>query len=109
MCLVSTPFTSYKVKIRECDVDLAVEVGKIFGCFVVKWYDKQVASHRSNTVSSGCGPTSSRKPRPYLNISCWNCRGLSSSVPYIERVHVRVTLRSSFFLSIGSGHMRCTS
>ena len=103
--LVSTPFLSYKVKIRECGVDLAVEVGKSSGCFVAKWCDKQVASHHSNTVSSGCGPTLSRKPRPYLNISCWNCCGLSSSL----RVYVRVALRSSFFLSIGSGHTRCTS
>ena len=81
--LVSTPFPSYKVRIRECDVDLAVKVGKSTGCFVAKWCDKRVAGHQSNAVLPGCS-TLCKKQRPYLNISCWNCRGLSSSLPYIE-------------------------
>ena len=82
--LVSTPSASYKVKIRECDIDQAVNVGKMSECFVAKWYHKQVDGCHSITDSPGYGPLPSRKSRPYLNISCWNCRGLSSSVPYIE-------------------------
>ena len=71
--LVSTPFPSYKVRIRECDVDLAVKVGKSTGCFVAKWCDKRVAGHQSNAVLPGCS-TLCKKQRPCL----------SSSLPYIE-------------------------
>ena len=43
--LVSTSFLSYQVRICECDVDLAVEVGKSSGCFVAKWCEKHIAGH----------------------------------------------------------------
>ena len=81
--LGNTPFPSYKVKISECDFESAVKVGMSSGCFVARWCDKQTAGHHLIPVPTRCS-TSPRKSRHYLKISCWNCCGFSSSLPYLE-------------------------
>ena len=73
------------MKIRECDSESAVKIGKSSGCFVAKWRDKEEFGSQSKSATPTCSAsTLRRKLRPYFKLLCWNYRGLSSSLPYIE-------------------------
>ena len=81
---------AFKVKILESDLRVALESGRVSGCRVHLWknspgsvaqqgsiggLDERVISGASKRVSSQSS---------MLRMACWNCRGLWSSIPYIE-------------------------
>ena len=84
--LVNTPeTTSYKVRVRECGLSSILTMGKHSGWFIAKWNKRKAPSHHpvpdeSATVNS----TTHRDATMKLKMSCWNCHGLPSSLPYIN-------------------------
>ena len=86
VCLGDRSFPSFKVRIRESDLECAMAEGKMSGCVVVKWcntgrrYYNPAVTHPSRAPIT-CNFSRSRSS---FKMSCWNCRGLSSSVPYLN-------------------------
>ena len=88
---------AFKVKIRQTDLERALESGHTPGCRVHVWKNSVGgASHIESLKASDNGGAGVDLGSPGeracdvgghvsdLCISCWNCRGLWSSVPYIE-------------------------
>lgn len=81
--LVGTRSPSFKVKVAESDVQSAVATGAKSGCFVAPW-----TNNRNGSSPPSLHPSSlsvMKKPsKSGMKISCWNCRGLSTSLPYLD-------------------------
>ena len=88
--LVDVPFPSFKVKISESDACTALVAGSKGECFVAPWV------YRGGGGSGGgCGltdayvhlsslPKTRGKSHKGVKMSCWNCHGLSSSLPNLN-------------------------
>ncbi len=84
--LVDFPFPSFKVRISECDVQSAMAAGAKSGCFVAPWGDRRgnVCGSSGTPLSTLPGTKTKKKSKTGVKMSCWNCRGLSSSLPYLN-------------------------
>jgi len=82
--LVSGPTPSYKVKIKETDVDAAVMNGTREGCFVARWRDGGSGSLVPAQTMTRCASVSGAGSPKSFKATCWNCRGLSTSMPYLN-------------------------
>ena len=80
--LISNPTPSYKVKIKEGNLDSALANGRSEGCFVARWCDKNCNPRASVAVQQGSPPVSDTRSLSNFMLTCWNCRGLSTSLPY---------------------------
>ena len=80
VCIKQLP-PSFKVKILESCLQSAVDSGRRHGCFVDRWCAQ--ASVRRFERSDFTAPD--RKiSQSGIQLSCWNCRGLSTSLPYLK-------------------------
>lgn len=84
--LVKNGPPSYKVKIKDCDLSSAVAKGTSEGCFVDKWQNKDQNKYRNSrasvTLQHKSAPESQK--RSSFKMTCWNCRGISTSLPYLD-------------------------
>ena len=81
----STPVLSLKVKISESNLQSVISAGKKGGCFVAQWDDKRSRSRCSDVDVSPSGVSmTGTKSKVGVKITCWNCRGLLSSLPYLN-------------------------
>ena len=73
--LISNPTPSYKVKIKEGDLDSVLANGRSEGCFVARWCDKSCNPRASVAVQQGSPPVSdtgwSQFVKPELTTSQW--------------------------------------
>ena len=92
-CVKALPCPVFRVKIFEEALQEAIIAGQESGCFVDLWRrpKETVASHGSGICASEGISTHPRTEchRPALNVTCWNCRGLSNSHPSLEALMER--------------------
>ena len=84
MRLVDVPFSSFKVKISESDACTAMAAGAKAGCFVAPWNDSSRSGYCLTDVHLSSLSKTKKKSHKGVKMSCWNCRGLSSSLPYLN-------------------------
>ena len=85
LCIKNLPSPVFRVKILECDLRGALDAGRKSGCFVDLWRGPRdgIASQKSDAYT-GEGRVGGVSKRTGLKMTCWNCRGLSNSLPYLE-------------------------
>ena len=88
-CVREFPSPSFKVKIAERDSRGALDTGRKSGCFVDIWRISRVGSsvagqRVADGGTQGGRVAGSQGRRQRLQITSWNCRGLSNSLPYLE-------------------------
>jgi len=72
------------VKIKETDVDAAVMNGTREGCFVARWREGGSGSQVPAQTMPRCASVSGAGSPKRFKATCWNCRGLSTSMPYLN-------------------------
>ena len=82
------------MKIFEEALQEAIIAGQESGCFVDLWRrpKETVASHGDGGVCASEGRNThprTERHRLGLNVTCWNCRVLSNSLPYLEALKWR--------------------
>ena len=93
-CIKALPCPVFKVKIFEEALQLAIIAGRESGCFVDLWRrpKETVANHGDSGVCVSEGKSTHPRTECHrlgLNVTCWNCRGLSNSLPYLEALMER--------------------
>ena len=82
------PAPSFKVKVAKVDVVGAITMGRNNGCFVDVWVGAPASMVASKGGGGGRVQVEGRgergTPGSGIKIISWNCRGVSSSIPYIE-------------------------
>ena len=84
VCLVDGPSPVYKVRIQESDLESAITSRKSSWCFMARCCKKSALDCGSCASYSQQLSMFSRKSKSCFKMSCWNCRGLSSSLPYLN-------------------------
>ena len=85
LCLQELPNPPFRVKIAEGDLQKAMDCGHRQGCFVDLWHNPVVDSGGSRICNSIRDECSVRMTRTQgLQMTCWNCRGIARSQPYLE-------------------------
>ena len=88
-CVREFPSPSFKAKIAERDSRGAIDTGRKSGCFVDIWRISRVGSsvagqRVADGGTQGGRVAGSQGRRQRLQMTSWNCRGLSNSLPYLE-------------------------
>ncbi len=81
------PCSVFKVKILENELRVARDAGRKSGCFVDLWWsspDKAANQKADGPIGRSKMNVVGEPRNSGFKMTCWNCRGLSSSLPYLE-------------------------
>ena len=85
LCYARVGDTTYKVKIKTCQLKAVVDNSRVGCYFVDTWKCRLAASTRISASRCSRYEANTTETLP-LKITSWNCRGLSNSTPYLNNL-----------------------
>ena len=81
----TSPTPAFRVKIRKSFLHNAITHARANQCMADIWGGTTVPSLFSTTKTPSTSQHAAGEQR-FVKITCWNCRGLSTTIPYLNRI-----------------------